>query len=90
MSPLWCNLYFMAYEIQFVTRLVRLGLYGLLPRLEHTYQYIDDICALNNQEFTRFLDPDQPRVSDNPWWIYPLDLVEIKSEISESVPGYPD
>jgi len=28
------------------------------------------------------LDPNQPRIPNNPFWIYPLDVLEIKCEIT--------
>jgi len=30
----------------------------------------------------QFLDPMQARTPDNPFWIYPLDTLEIKCEIA--------
>jgi hypothetical protein len=27
-----------------------------------------------------FLSPEQPRHEDNPFWIYPLNILEIKEE----------
>lgn len=47
-SPLWCNLYFVSYEIKFVQRIARLQQHHLLPLFEAAYRYIDDLCILNN------------------------------------------
>lgn len=83
-SQLWCNLYFMAYEVRFITRLIKLKRYDLLPMFEHSYRYIDDICILNAPTIAYFLDANQMRTPDNPWWIYPLDILEISPEMTKS------
>lgn len=83
-SPMWCNLYFMAYEICFISRLILLRRFDLLDIFEQAYRYNDDICVLNAPSIDKFLDPDQDRSSDNPWWIYPLGLMEIKPEITST------
>lgn len=82
---LWCNLYFMAYEIRFISRLVLLGRFDLINTFEHASRYIDDICILNALDILKFMDINQCRMDENPWWIYPLGLVEIKPEMSETV-----
>lgn len=89
-SPIWCNLYFMAYEFRFISRLLKLRRFDLLKLFEHAYRYIDDICILNTPDVDIFLDPKQDRTPDNPWWIYPLNIVEIKSEMTSTIPGYPE
>ena len=79
-SPLWCNLYLMSYEIRFNQRLARLGRSDIMSR--HAFQYIDDLCWLNTGHAQIFLDPSQPRLLSNPFWIYPLHIVDIKPEVS--------
>jgi hypothetical protein len=81
-SSIWYNLYLLSYEIQFIQRLARLGRSGLLSKFKHAYRYIDDLCFININNPTDFLLPDQPRTPDNPFWIYPLDVLEIKEETS--------
>ena len=82
-SPLWCNLYLMSYEIKFIQRLARLGKTTILTKFKHAFRYIDDLCWVNVGEAMLFLDPTQPRHVDNPLWIYPLDIIEIKTEVSK-------
>lgn len=80
-SPLWCNLYFMSYEVRFLLRLASLGRYDLLHHFQSCFRYIDDLCVLNNEVIHLFLQSDAPRTADNPFWIYPLGIVEIKTEL---------
>jgi hypothetical protein len=80
-SPLWCNLYFLYYEASFITRLAELGRMDLMGRFRYSFRYIDDLCVLNNGDIAQFLNPNAERVPSNPYWIYPLGIVEIKSEI---------
>lgn len=88
-SPLWCNLYFLYYEASFITRLAKLGRMDLMKRFQYSFRYIDDLCILNNGDMTQFLDPNADRVSTNPYWIYPLGIVEIKSEIDRFSVAFP-
>ena len=88
-SPLWCNLYLMSHEIKFIQRLARLGLTTTLAKFKHAFRYIDDLCWINVSEANLFLDPTQPRHMDNPMWIYPLDIIEIKTEVSQFSINYP-
>jgi hypothetical protein len=81
-SPLWCNIYLMTYEVQFIQRLARLGWKDLLSKFQYAFRYIDDICWLNVGESQNFLSPTQPRTADNPYWIYPLEVLEIKPEVT--------
>lgn len=85
-SPLWCNLYLHAYEINFIRRLARLNRYDLLCLFQHTYRYMDDLCCINNLDMRSFLDKEQQRIPDNPFWIYPLNLLEIKPTSSIPIP----
>lgn len=82
-SPLWCNLYLLYYETQFIQRLASLGRTDLMQRFQFAFRYIDDLCWINNGVPEEFLDPQQPRRQDNPFWIYPLNVLEIKCEVSE-------
>ena len=81
-SPLWCNLYLMSYEIKFIQRLAKLGKMDIMEKFKHAFRYIDDLCWLNNGNAQIFLDPLQPRTPTNPFWIYPLHILEIKTEVS--------
>ena len=81
-SPLWCNLYLMSYEIKFIQRLAKLGRVDLMARFAYAFRYIDDLCWVNIGNAQLFLDPNQPRVLSNPFWIYPLHILEIKTEVS--------
>ena len=80
-SPLWCNMYLLHYEITFIQRLTRLGRSDLLNLFQYAYRYIDDICWVHTYNPQRFLSPQQERSQDNPFWIYPLNVLEIKSEV---------
>ena len=77
-SPLWCNIYLTSYEVKFIQRLATLGRTDLMAKFRHAFRYIDDICLLNVQNPHTFLDPMQPRNENNPFWIYPLHVLEIK------------
>jgi hypothetical protein len=88
-SPLWCNLYFLYYEASFISRLAELGRPDLMRRFKYAFRYIDDLCILNNGEVLQFMDPNSVRVASNPFWIYPLGIVEIKSEIDRFSATYP-
>ena len=81
-SPLWCNLYLMSYEIKFIQRVAKLGRVDILGIFLHAYRYIDDLCWINSGNAQTFLDPQQPRTSSNPFWIYPLHILEIRMEVS--------
>lgn len=82
-SPLWCNVYLMHYEISFVQRLAKLGRSDLLHKFQYAYRYIDDLCWLNTSCPLDFLCPKQICSLDNPFWIYPLDVLEIKNKVSK-------
>lgn len=59
-SPLWCNLYFVAYEIQFMMRLAKLGLYIHMSSFKFAYHYIDNLCMLNNPDILKLLQSSTP------------------------------
>jgi hypothetical protein len=82
-SPLWCNMYLIYYESQFILRLARLGRKDLMARFQYAYRYIDDLCWLNNGQPEQFLSPQQERNPNNPFWIYPLQVLEIKCEVTK-------
>jgi len=82
-SPLWCNTYLMHYEIKFIQRLASLGRSDLMKRFKTAFRYIDDLCWVNTASPMENLSPSQIRSVDNPYWIYPLDVLEIKCEVSK-------
>jgi len=82
-SPLWCNLYLLLYEINFIQRLARLGRPDLMERFRYAFRYIDDLCWLNTGIPKEFLATTQERSVDNPFWIYPLEVLEIKCEVTK-------
>lgn len=88
-SPLRCNMYFLHYEASFISRLATLGRTDLMKRFRYSFRYIDDLCILNNGDVLQFLDPNSERVASNPFWIYPLGIVEIKSEIDRFSTMFP-
>ena len=88
-SPIWCNLYLLSYEIKFIQRLAKLGRLDLLAKFKHAFRYIDDLCLFNVQNPRDFLSPEQPRTDDNPFWIYPLNVLEIKEETSSFAQNSP-
>ena len=88
-SPMWCNLYLLAYESQFIMRLAKLQRPDLMRKFKNAYRYIDDLCLINVTCPREFLLPSQPRTDSNPWWIYPLHVLEIKEETSRSTSDYP-
>ena len=81
-SPIWCNMYLLSYETKFIQRLAKLGRIDLLSKFQHPFCYIDDLCLLNVQNPREFLSPLQPRTVDNPYWMYPLNVLDIKEETS--------
>lgn len=52
-----------------------------MSKFKFSFGYIDDLCWLNVRDARLFLDPKQPRTPDNIFWIYPLDIIEIKLEV---------
>jgi hypothetical protein len=54
-----------------------------MTKFQYTFRYIDDLCLFNVSNPRDFLSPDQSRNEDNPYWIYPFNVLEIKEEISE-------
>jgi hypothetical protein len=82
-SSIWCNMYLLSYKIKFIQRLARLGRKDLLLKFQTPFWYIDDLCLINVQNPRCFLSPDQPRHEENPFWIYPLHILEIKEETSQ-------
>ena len=81
-SPIWCNMYLLAYEAKFIMQLAKLGRKDLLSKFQTAYWYIDDLCLINVQNPRDFLSPLQARVETNPFWIYSLNVLEIKEETS--------
>ena len=81
-SPIWCNMYLLSYEIKFIQWLAQLGRIDLLAKFQYAFRYIDDLCLINVQNPKDFLDPNQVRTETNFYWIYPLNVLEIKEETS--------
>jgi hypothetical protein len=81
-SPLWCNTYLLTYEVKFTQRLARLGCTDLMAKFLYPHCYIDDICWFNVGNPQAFLCPTQPYTEENPFWIYPLQVLEIKPKIT--------
>jgi hypothetical protein len=84
-SPLRCNIYLMTYEVRFIQPIptpCQTWTKDLLSKFQYAFRYIDDICWLNVGESQNLLSPSQPRIATNPYWIYPLQFLEIKPEFS--------
>lgn len=81
-SPIWSNMYLLAYEARFIQHLARLGRKDLLTKFQSAFRYIDDLCLINVQNPRDFLSTSQIRSENNPFWIYPLNVLEIKEETS--------
>ena len=77
-SPLWCNLYLAFFEVSFVKRLMTLNLHNILPIFNLSFCFIDDLAFINNNMIAYFLDPSQPLSQSNPYWIYPLHIINLK------------
>ena len=88
-SPMWCNLYLLVYESRFIMRLAKLQRPDLMQKFKNAYRYIDDLCLINVTCPREFLSPSQPRADSNPWWIYPLHVLEIKEETTSSASDNP-
>ena len=58
-SPIWCNMYLLAFKAKFIMRLVKLGRKDLLSKFQIAYRYIDDLCLINVQNPCDFLSPQQ-------------------------------
>jgi hypothetical protein len=77
-SPLWCNIYFLFYERQFNVKLAKLGGTNIMAIFKYATRYMDDICWINVGDPNLFLDPCNLRTKDNCFWVYPLDITQIK------------
>jgi hypothetical protein len=53
-----------------------------MEKFQFVFRYIDDICWLNVGNPQDFLSPAQPRTDNNPFWIYLLEVLEIKPEVT--------
>jgi len=85
-SPVWCTVYLLYYEFHFIQRLRKLDLKHLLKLFSHWYRYIDDCLILNCIPHQFFFNPQVPRTADNPFWIYPLDILSITVEVDKWFP----
>ena len=80
-SPAWCILYLAYYEYTFIHRLIRLQFYHLLHFFAHWFRYIDDLHWVNGAPYQLFMNPSAACTDDNPYWIYPLHILNIKPEV---------
>ena len=53
-------------------------MYQEMVAFKFSFRYIDDLAFINNHFIFKFLNPDQPCVKDNPLWIYPLHIIQLK------------
>ena len=77
-SPLWCNLYFAIFEINFIKRLSKHCMFQELKAFKLSFRYIDDLAFINNQFIAMFLNDKEACLEDNPRWIYPLHIIQLK------------
>ena len=77
-SPLWCNLYFMYYEILFIKKLARLGCFEALEAFYLSFRYIDDLCFINNYYLLEFISSNPSLDPNIAQGIYPLNIVQLK------------
>lgn len=82
-SPIWCNMYLLAYEAKFIIRLAKLGKTDLMIRFQSAFRYIDDLFLINVGNPRDFLSPQELCSYNNPYWIYPLTVLQIKEETSK-------
>jgi len=54
-----------------------------MEKFVSAFRYIDDLCWINTARPMEFLSPEQERTDTNPYWIYPLNVLEIKCEVSK-------
>jgi hypothetical protein len=66
-SPIWYNMYLLAYEIQFIQHLCRLGRHDLMAKFKFAFRYIDDLCFINSSNLREFLSKEQKCSPDNPF-----------------------
>jgi len=62
-------------------RLTKLGRVDIMKIFTSTFRYIDELCCINIPNPRIFLSPTQVWSQDNPFWIYPLNVLEIKCEV---------
>jgi hypothetical protein len=75
-------MYLLAYKARFIQRLARLGRKDLLTKFQTAFRYIDDLCFINVQNPRDFLSLSQICSENNPFWVYPLNILKIKEETS--------
>jgi hypothetical protein len=80
----------LAYEAQFIQRLAHLGRSELMAKFQTAFRYIDDLCLINVKNPRDFLSTQQKCSPDNPMWIYPLTVLEIKEETTSFDPKLPE
>lgn len=78
-SPLWCTLYLMSYEIKFIQRLAKLGRKHIMAKFNYAPVYwwfmLDQYRKCTTLSWSN-------TILDNSYWIYPLYILEIKTEMS--------
>lgn len=73
-------MYLATYKARFILHLVRLEKKDLLTKFQIAFRYIDGLCLINVQNPRDFLSPKQPHIEDNPFQIYPLNVLKIEEE----------
>jgi hypothetical protein len=80
-SPLSCNIYFISYQCQFIMKLAKSNRIDIMGNFKYAARYMDDICWINVGDPNFFLDPHNHRMDDNPFKVYPLNIVQIKPQV---------
>jgi hypothetical protein len=83
-------MYLLSFEMKFIQHLAKLGHSNLLANFKHAFKYVDDLCLFNVQNPCDFLSPNQLRIDDNPFWIYPLNVLKIKEETTSFFQSIPE
>lgn len=60
-------------------RLSALSCFQYLNAFKLSFRFIDDLAFINNEFILKFLDPSQPRENSNPFWIYTLQIIQLKN-----------
>jgi hypothetical protein len=54
----------------------------LVAKFQKAFRNIDDLCLINLGNPRLFLTPEQIHSEKNPFWIYPVSILEIKEDTS--------
>jgi len=84
-SPIWCTLYYLFYEFHFIQRLRRLK-HHAIEYFKEWHRYQNDILALNGTHLEFFMGPQRDRTEDNPYWIYPSNILSVTVVVEEWYP----